>query len=536
MINTDIINNNINISNVNNGYIFTNEYIQSPYGSKLFFKTKGFQHQIDCLKKFSDYKGYALLCEMGSGKSWIIINNFAYLALKREVDNLLIFAPNGVQFSWVDNEFKTHMSDQIKYKAFAYNGSLSNKKQLELLKFIADPLIKHKILCVNWQALSNAKGVNIIQKFCENSSKLMLVLDESHNIKDPTTKRFKALEDLQAHAKYKRIMSGTPITNSPFDAFTQFNFLDENILNCKSFISFKHRYGVFLPKNSPLVQSIINRGRAKNVLIPVVKNGVPLYKDLDKLQALIRPYSFRVLKKDCLDLPNKMYKNEYIELTPTQQKFYKHLKSDGLALLKDDTVAITNKIVILTKLCQVASNNFLKEDGSNEIIDAKHNPKLERTIEIIKECVENKQSVVLWGHFKSELEDLRSALEKENITYVRFYGGVSNDERIQAVSDFQSGKASVFLSNVQSGSTGLTLTKANTMIYYSNTFSVSDRVQSEDRIHRIGQKSNVLYINMIAKDTIDEHIIQVLENKIKTASDIMNFSDKELIKGVIDKL
>lgn len=508
-------------------YIFNEDCIVSPKGGKIEFKTKPYKHQLYCLSKYGDMEVFALLADMGTGKTWIIINNYAYLFAKGKVKNMLVIAPNGVQWNWVNNEIKLHLPERVaEHVTWAgYSGNMNKADKTNLNNLFSIKAAElGKILCVNWESLSNKRGVDLINSFLDLSDKNMIVLDESDYCKTPTAKRTKVVMDIAKKSLYRRIMTGTPITNSPFDAWTQFNFLSDKILNAPSFVSFKCRYGVFLPQNNPLVQAIKAKSRSSKALVQATKDGHPVYKNLDQLQRLIIPYSFRVLKQDCLDLPPKIYKNIYIELTKKQLGAYTIAKTDGIIQLQNDSVPILNKIAILTKLCQMTGNNVILPDGTNCKIDPDNNPKLEKCVELVKQFLDLKKQVIVWARYRNEIMDIVSALRENNIPTTMYFGGVNDQEKREAINSFQLGTYKVFVANQQSGGTGITLTKASVVIYYSNSFSLHDRLQSEDRCHRIGQTDNkVLYINLLAKNTVDESIQRCLDNKFDVASAITHF-------------
>lgn len=510
-------------------YVFTKDGIISPKGGKIAFKTKPYEHQLKALREFGDKKFFALLAEMGTGKTWIAINNFAYLYRKKLVHNMLVVAPNGVQWNWVNRELPTHLplSNDVIYAG--YSGGM-NKAEKRKFEEVVNPLTPAggRILCVNWETLSNKKGFEICLKFINLSpDKSMIVLDESDYMKNPNAKCSQNVMNLKAFATYRRIMTGTPITNSPFDAFSQYNFLHTGILGFKSFIAFQHRYGAFLPNDNPIVQSIIQRTKGKRPLIPLKdKDGKKVYKNLDELKAKIMPYSFRVLKRDCLDLPDKVYSVIEVGLTNKQKECYNMIGEEGLAILNNEEISIVNKVAILTKLCQITGNNFITPAGDTIRVDTESNPKLDKLQEIVIKALSNGWQLIVWARYRAEIFDIKERMDQLGISSATYFGDTSKDERENAINGFQAGEISVFISNPQSGGTGLTLTNAAVVVYYSNSFSLHDRLQSEDRAHRIGQQHNkVFYIDLVARNTVDCAIIDNLKNKLSLSENITSFKN-----------
>lgn len=523
------------------GYEFTPQGIKSPHGSFLPFRSTPFKHQLQCLTQYGTAPYFALLAEMGTGKSWIAINNYAYLLIRRKVQNMLVIAPNGVQWNWIANELPKHLPTPaaavVQYAGFSGGIKAKDKARLQDLMEHADTT--PSVLCVNWDALARGKGVDIVREFLDKSTRNMIVLDESDYCKNPDSLRAKHLMQLRDKAAYRRIMTGTPITNSPFDAYSQFNFLSPDILNCPSYFLFKARHAVFLSASHPFILKMRARGQKAPQIVKRGPDGFPMYKNLEMLKQQIEPYSFRVLKKDCLDLPDKVYIKEYVNLTSAQEKAYQKIKDEGLAPVTDGMeLPLANKLALLTCLCQVTGNHFphyliekmkaVEGDGADvsDVIDQKVNPKLQRAMELIHEALATQQQVIIWARFRDELFDLEAACKAAQIPAVTYFGDTSEEKRIEAINKFQSGDALVFISNPQSGGTGITLTAGSVMIYYSNSFSLHDRLQSEDRCHRIGQKkSKVTYIDLLAQGTIDEKIQTALHNKQDIAQAVTAFKN-----------
>ena len=493
------------------------ENIEKCFG----FKTKPYAHQLECLTKFGRYKAFALLAEMGTGKTWIVINNIIDLWTAGDCDAVLVFAPNGVHSNWTINELPKHMPVDLDYEAIAHSSYQRVGEKQKFKEFMDMEYGKKlKILTMNWEAIQHKSGLDIALKFCEGAKNLMIVCDESDAVKNPSSTRSKNLMKLKFYAKWRRIMTGTPINNSPFDLFAQFTFLDTRILGCTSFFAFKAEYAELIPKDTAIVQNIMTRNDMRGVpqLVQKTVGGKLKYKNFDKLSKLIAPYSFRVLKKDCLDLPEKIYKTILFDLTKEQLKVYNILKEESRVYFKDE-IAVFTKLVALSKLTQVTSNYYNHPDGMVVPIEGE-NRKLDLLCENVKKIIENGDKVIVWARYTNEIKDITEALSSMKIKCVEYHGQIGKHERIETIDEFQNGDVQVFVGNQQAGGTGITLTAANYVIYYSNSFSLRDRLQSEDRCHRIGQKKNVVYINIAAKETVDQKITFALQNK-KEISDLI---------------
>jgi SNF2 family DNA or RNA helicase len=493
------------------------------------FKVTPYNHQLECLNKFGRKEFFCLAAEQGTGKTFIIINDIADLASSHDLDAVIVFAPNGVHTNWVLNEIPKHMPEYIRYRAAAYYAS-PNKKDKEKLDHLMNSTdtTELKILTMNWESLQNKKGVEFAFKFALSARKLMVVADESQKIKNPQAMRTKNLMKLKKHAHYRRTMSGTSILNSPFDAFSQYSFLDPEILGTSSYYAFKSEYAEMMDTNSGLMRGIMKK-RGMRFAPQIVERGAdnkPKYRNLEKLRNLISPYTFRVLKKDCLDLPEKIYKNIWFDLTPAQRKSYNLMREDSKLVLEGEESVVT-KLAALGKLSQISSGYFLHPDQEEPVRIEGDNPKLNLIKERIEAIVEEDESVIIWARYHVEIDDIVKACKEIGIPAVQYHGRVKKEDRVSAIEDFESGKVKVFIGQQQAGGTGITLIKASNVIYYSNTFSLEDRLQSEDRAHRIGQTKNVVYYNFIAKDTIDVAILKALENKQDIAQIILG--DKSLL-------
>lgn len=490
------------------------------------FKTKPLAHQLEAFTLSKDKKAFAYLCEQGTGKSKIAIDKTAYLYGKGQINAFLIVAPNGVHRNWIINEIPKHMPDYTQVVSAWYASSMKVGERMAFDKLYETGHFL-RVLAINIEAVSTEKGRKVIEKFLRTFNVHMLV-DESSKIKHYSTQRTKHLIKLGKLAKYKTISTGTPVTQSPLDIFSQFLFLDDHILHTSSFYAFKARYAELLDESSPILRHIKQRtgGRHTPQIVATDREGRPLYKNLDELQRLIEPYSFRVLKKDCLDLPEKIYIRRYFELDSVQKKLYKDIKDNLRIEFADGNFEAMNKLTAVLRLQQVACGIMPLSGGETAPIftAAEKNPRIEVLMDLLEEI---SGKAIIWARFKMDIEQISKAIEKEYPgAGVKYYGEVSGDDRADAVKRFQEDpNVRFFIGTQAAGGTGLTLTEASTVIYYSNTFSLEDRLQSEDRAHRIGQKNNVTYYDIEAVDSVDNRIISALRMK----KDVANLITKDPI-------
>ena len=468
---------------------------------KYKFKTKPYAHQLSALEKSWDKDEYAYFMEMGTGKSKVLVDNMAMLYDKGKINAALIIAPKGVYRNWYSQEIPNHLASHIDNKTVIWTATTSKAKDKEYQQLFKIDLDLH-ILIMNVEAFSTKKGLEFATKFL-NCHKTLMAIDESTTIKTPTAKRTKAILALGGLAKYRRILTGSPVTKSPLDLYTQCEFLNGNLLGFGSYYTFRNRYAVM--RNA-------NFGGRRVQLIAG-------YQRLDELSKILKPFSDRVLKENCLDLPEKTYIERQVELTDEQKKTYETMKSAALASLKGKMATAPHVLTQLMRLHQITCGHLKSDDGV--ITNFKHS-RIEELIDVIDE-MEGK--VIIWANYVHDIKEITKALEKEydEGCVAQYYGEVSTDDRQKAIKDFQDPKSKVryFVGNTQTGGYGITLTAASNVIYYSNSYDLEKRLQSEDRAHRIGQHKPVTYVDLIAKKTVDEKIIKALRKKINIASTVM---------------
>lgn len=484
------------------------------------YRTKPMSQQREALRRLAGRNAYALFMEQGTGKSWVVINWAADLYLKGKLDAVIVLAPNGVQDQWVIDQIPEHMPEEVPYNAFAWGAGMGVRLTKQFEAFRKDCSGALKILTINMESLGQKRGLDVITNFLVNQGKVMLVVDESDMVKNPGAGRTKALLKLRRLAAYRIILSGTPAAQSPFDLWAPFNFLDPTILG-SSYFAFKAKYAEMISPTDGLAFAIRARTGSSRLPQVVAKDdqGQPKYRHLDQLQKAIAPHSYRVLKRDCIDLPDKVYARRYVDLAPKQRAIYNEavrtLRIEWEAADGSPQTSIATKLTILGRLQQIAGG-FLPDQQSLFEEDPTDNPKVAALLETIK----RQQKAIVWARYIPEIEMLVQVLSNLGET-VAFYGDVSRDNRKKAVAAFQSGEARFFVGNQQAGGVGLNLTAATFTHYYSNAFPLRTRLQSEDRNHRKGTTQKITYYDYEAKGTVDRKIITTLQNRLSIADAVM---------------
>ena len=464
------------------------------------FKMKPYAHQLTALERSWHKDTFAYFMEMGTGKTKVLIDNLAMLYDKGRVDGALIVAPKGVVGTWYNQELPAHLPDHIENVTVLWQSHINKKQQDKLDELFKTGQDLH-ILVMNVEAFSTDKGKNFAAKFLR-SHKSLMAIDESTTIKNPKAKRTKNILEVAKLAPYRRIMTGSPVTRNPLDLYTQCYFLDPFHLNHTSYYSFRNRYAVMKSANIS--------GRSINLVVG--------YQNLSELSDKLKPFSYRVLKDDCLDLPDKVYMKRQIDLTPEQIRLYRQMKQEALATLNGKTVTTVTALTQIMRLQQITCGHFVADDGTTQNI--KHN-RMTELMDILEE-VEGK--AIIWAHWQRDVELITAAIEKQYGpgSVVHYYGKTLPEQRDYAIRNFkENDKVRFFVGTPATGGYGITLTQANTVIYYSDGYDLEKRMQSEDRAHRIGQTKKVTYIDLIAEDTVDTKIVKSLRKKIDIASKVM---------------
>jgi SNF2 family DNA or RNA helicase len=471
------------------------------------FKTKPFEHQLKALEMSWDKKVFAYFMEMGTGKSKVLIDNISMLYDKGKINGALIIAPKGVYKNWYTQEIPNHMADHIEKTVVLWESSKNKEAEYKKLFESSDNL---QILIMNVEALSTKKGKMFAWKFL-NCHTSMMAVDEATTIKNPGAQRTKNIIELGENVKYKRILTGSPVTKSPLDLFTQCYFLDPWLLDQQSYYAFRVRYAK--------MRSINVSGRQVQIVVG--------YRNLGELTDKIKNFSYRCLKDDCLDLPSKTYMKRIIELTDEQKKLYKQMKEKALAVLNGKMVTSMTVITQMMRLHQITCGHFKSDDGDVQKVKSK---RLDELLNVLDE-VEGK--AIIWAHYRHDIESIVEEVKKKHgdDSILTYYGDTSTEDRQKAIEKIQdlSSPVRFLVGTPQTGGYGITLTAASTMIYYSNGYDLEKRQQSEARIDRIGQNKPMTYIDIIAEETIDEKIVEALRRKINLATEIMGEELKEWI-------
>jgi len=456
--------------------------------------TVPFRHQVAAYNMAVTNSNSALLMEQGCGKTAVAIAAAGRRFQKGEISRVLVVAPASVVPVW-PKEFALHADFSHEVKSL--EGSTT--KRTEILQ-AWQPNPKHlQVAVINYEATWRMEEALIAWR------PDMIICDESQRIKTPGARQSKTMARLGTIARYRMILTGTPVSQGPLDFYSQYRFLDRNIFGT-SFWAFRNRYAIM--------------GGYEN-------RQVIGYQNLPELVKKAHSIAFRCRKADCLDLPDQIDQVLYCDLERDAQRIYNQLVKESVAeLSSEEVVAAPNVLSRLLRLSQV-TGGFLKVDEKTTQVSKAKMALLEETLD---DLIEAGKKVVVFARFVPELMAITKLLISKGISHSLIYGETPMDNRGRMVEDFQTNPdVKVFVAQIQTAGLGITLHAADTAIFYSLDYSYANYDQCRARIHRIGQKNNCTYIHLVARNTVDEKVLSALAQKRDLADQVVD-NWRELLK------
>ena len=367
-----------------------------------------------------------------------------------------------------------------------------------------------KWIVTNYEWVRAERRLKILKEWLSRNKKGMLVLDESSAVKTHNSITTKSCRSLREKAAWTILINGTPVDDNPMDLYSQFNVLHKDILECKHISHYRNRYAV---------------------MGGYMQRQVVRWKNLDSLQARLKPFVLRREKKDCLDLPEKLpVKDIPVELNDSTWSHYTDMKRYLITWLEDQPSSAIHGGTKIIRLAQITSGLLSMDDElePNRISTEKIDTLMEWLA--LQYNHEKDAKVVIWCRFREEVNTIKTAIEETQIikdlpTY-SIIGGQKESQREQAIEAFHpespKGRA-VLVGSVNAGKTGINLAGAHIVMYVSHDYKLSTRLQSEDRVHRPGQTQKVSYYNLVGvgpdhQQTIDGFILKQLKNKHDVAN------------------
>ena len=463
-----------------------------------------YKHQQDILELSRDREYYGLLWEMGVGKSKTLIDNAQYLFLNREIDGLLVISDKGCYRGWEYDHIPSHLPRSIPYRLGVWSSTMRvrDEKNVRRLLNPVDNVLDILVMNVESFSSQSGRGADFAYQFL-NCHHAMMAVDEATSIKNLGAARTRAVVELGKHAEYRRIATGTPITQGPLDLYSMCTFLKQGCLGFESFAAFRNYYAK--------METVVLAGNKRFQTIVG-------YRNLDELAESLKPFTSRILKSECLDLPEKVYEVLYVDQTQEQAVAYENLRKVAVLELEQGLVTSVNALTTISKLHQINCGHIKTDDG-NVVYFNNERPR------ILVQLLENiGGKVVVWGHYQADMHIIRETLSKAKIPAVEYHGQTSDVQRHSSLERFRNDpEVKVLFGTPAAGGKGLNdLVVASTMIYYSNHYNLERRLQSEDRLHRPGQKNKVTIIDLACARTIDTKIIHALKIKKDLASEVLD--------------
>ena len=439
---------------------------------------------------------------MGTGKTKVALDTAVHLFCRQEIDGVLVIAPKGCYRNWIEEEIPKHVHPSIKYRMAAWSAAMRKADRWKCDQVMGAKDDTLDFLCINVEAFVSDRALSEAIRFLKNHYG-MIVIDESSCIKSHLAKRTKRILKLRDLAEYRRIMTGTPVTENPLAIFTQAEFLDRGLTGFRTFTEFRSYYAIMV--------------HIRNTKVDFWK--VEGFRNTEQLTHNIKRFSSRVLKRDCLDLPEKIYETYQVDHTVEQARIYREIQDECLSMFDNgEIVTAPNALNTLMKLHQI-NCGFIKDDNG-EIVHLPSN-RIKALMEVIEQM---DGKVIIWGHFDVDMELIATAIADQYgpDSYGLHYGLTSDADRADTLGRFKSDpECRFFIGTAASGGRGLTLIQASNMIYYSTDYSLEKRLQSEDRAHRIGQTKNLTIMDLVVPGTIDQKILKAHRSKKDLSATIL---------------
>ena len=442
-------------------------------------------------------KGFGLLFEMGCGKTLTAIAVMGAAYKMGKIKKVLIVAPTSVCAVW-PKEFEDYAAFPFTVRTMLGDKSKRLKELSDLERF---PYPHLKVAVINYESTWR----DGIYEALENYDADMIICDESQRIKTHDSEQSKAMHRLGDKARYKMILSGTPVQNEAVDIFSQYRFLDSTVFG-QNFYTFRNRYAVMGGFN---------------------KKQIVAYRDLDQLIQKEHSIAYRVTKDEALDLPEQTFENRCITMSPKERQIYDRIRRDSFAELQNGgTITATTVLTKLLRLQQFTGGFLVEDDATKPQMVSRG--KLDALSDILQDYViEGKKKLVIFARFLPEVHEIEKLtekmLKKHGMKAVSIYGEIKKELRGDIVQQFQTDPSTmVFIGQIDTAGTGITLTAADTCVYYSVNFNYATYSQSLSRIHRIGQRNCCNYIHLVVENSIDSQVLEALSKKEDLAKTIVD--------------
>lgn len=523
-----------------------------------------YRHQLDDIDRFKDSDGFGIFGEMGTGKSATALKIAEHKYLKGDIDRLLIIAPNDIHKQWTDEQVPTFL--ECKHESVCLYGSKGLQKFVNL-----ENTDRLNVVSVNVDTFSTASKWKDIVTWALRG-KTMIVLDEAtviKNIRSVRTERLlysfndvvrrnKRIMSSKVKTVSRVILTGTPVTNGFSDLWALFEFIKPNFFGMNAYV-FREVYGLYrrisvgrdtvpVPINEDVWKAIKGMdsyneacytfGITSDTYHEILRQDryYGPFKRADELRKKVLSVSVIRLLSECVDMPDKVFEKRVITMSGEIAKAYNKLKDSFVTSYNGSVMSVKNKISLLLRLQMILSgfivNTDITVDDDGNVIDipygnvewiGKSNPKLDMLYHDVSIC---DKPLIIMTRFSAEAERIYNDLSKEYKVCL-----MTGWKRVGSIEEFKEGKYDIMVGNLKMISRGFNLQNSHTILYYSNTFSLEDRLQSEGRVFRIGQKNRCLYVDYLYEGSVDSLVLKALEIKQNMLDFIRGKDISELLCG-----
>lgn len=542
-----------------------------------------YEHQAKLIEEHGHDPGYAIWWEQGTGKSRGIVRNAVLLFIERAIGGLFMLAPNGLHRNFVTQQLPVHLPDDIAGNAralFWHQGKSSTKAwQNEARDFMAhkDGL---RVLSMSYDGICTDTGKALAKEFLQ-STRCLYAADESARIANPDAWRTKVVLGSAPYAPFRRVLTGTPIANAPWDCYTQIKFVDTDFWKphgLDDINAMKASFGewdrgarkvpIGMLKREKSLQAFYDLTGVPEVLrthyeqatrrntftgeqeptglvlqkFPVIakdpETEAPKYKNLEMLRGILRPIRSRILKREVLDLPEKLTSPLEFDMSPAQTRCYRAMVDLGFVLTEDGkTCSASMALTLMLRLQQIACGYLVTDldadrdpnDDDPRVQPINPNPRLELLGELTQDL---NHPALIWARFTPDVDAICAMLLKQGKTFARYDGAISDDECAENEERFHRGQAQFFVSKASKGGEGLTLVEAQSAFFYSYSFKLIEYLQASDRPHRIGQHNPVNETIFKARGSIEERMVKSIQAKMDMAAGVTGDRLREWISPV----
>ena len=551
------------------------------------YKTEPFEHQVNAVTFVSKHPfNWALFMEQGTGKTKTTIDIVENLYLAKQIKQVMIIAPNGVHRQWGKTGTSVLDLGEIEKHGFVPNKRMiwqSNKKNAKMLEsFMVDNTDALKYLCVNVEAFSMSTYIALFAKFVAHAP-TFIVVDEATSIKNPEAARTenithglalcqrigKRLKDYFPYSVGRCILTGTPEAKGPYGLWSMLEFVQKDFWGM-NYYAFKARYGIerqitfpgmmrtvrkpLAPEDFRAIRTKAAEDKMSATEIAIDMNmavsdvqyildnpGINTpYKNLNELRAKLATIAFTVTKNDCLDLPEKVYEVREVPMSAEQARLYKEIKRDAYTLYQQNALDAMNQAAIRIRLRQIAGGFFpakydLSSGCEQELANIENvpigtPPKVTALQDLLENHNESLPAIVACA-FRAEAKYLYSVLSKD-YKCALIMGGIDKKERDRIEDGFKQGKIEVLVAVSSTIAKGFNFQISHTMYIYSSDYNTENRMQLEDRIHRMGQKETCTYVDLLTEDSIDKRILEVLKGDVEFQNYMRSTDPNDFLKTI----